>query len=208
MPTKTLSLDAAKIDRLRIQKGWALDTLARKAIVSNRTVDSVMAGKGVMVSTAKKLANALEVGMDDIMPTAAKDLAPITSTVPFEPSDPGIAVTFRLGMRQKNGRLVPTLFADFDEVDTAIHVLDGIRQLLCLQDIALPDAEVHRDSGTAKRGGNHIDGTTTGEGGAMMTIVIANSEFNQIAEMEMSRNPAYIDLGIEIDYRVTASNRI
>jgi transcriptional regulator with XRE-family HTH domain len=58
---RTFKPDAAKIERLRIQRGWSLPDLVRESGVANRTVDAVMLGKSVVISTISRIAKALEV---------------------------------------------------------------------------------------------------------------------------------------------------
>src|SRR5579862_3698829 len=66
LPAKSLmdryySPDLKKIEAILLQKGWAVADLARKGILSQRTIDSIMAGGRVYRSTLRKLATLLGV---------------------------------------------------------------------------------------------------------------------------------------------------
>ena len=67
MAQRTFKPDADKIEKLRVQKGWALPDLARKAGVSNRTIDGVMKGQPVIISTMDKLAKAFGTRPDALL---------------------------------------------------------------------------------------------------------------------------------------------
>lgn len=195
MPTKTIQLDPARIDRLRIQKGWALDTFARQAGVSNRTVNSVIAGKGVLVSTAKKLADALGVEIGAILAGSATEDDP-TAPAPVDPSGPEFDVTFRIGIRRRDGSLGPKLFADFDETDGSVRFLDTLRNLLALTECALQDAAVTRNTITPTRGGGGPDHDW--QDSTLVTVRLTSREFERVVEMDQMKDKRYLALEAEM----------
>ena len=60
MAQKYFKANLPKLENLRIARGWSREQLASKAILSTRTLDSIMAGKSAVLSTFSKLAKALE----------------------------------------------------------------------------------------------------------------------------------------------------
>ena len=58
MAQKYFKANITKLESLRISRGLSRDKLAAKAIVSPRTLDSIMAGKQAAISTFSKLAKA------------------------------------------------------------------------------------------------------------------------------------------------------
>ena len=60
MAQKYFKANITKLESLRISRGLSREKLASKAIVSTRTLDSIMAGKQAVISTFAKVAKALE----------------------------------------------------------------------------------------------------------------------------------------------------
>lgn len=109
MAQKYFRPDVEAIERLRINKGWALPTLAERAVVSKRTIDSIMAGNEVVISTLTKLAKALNVPVDSLDVDRAKRAEPPPDGRFFE-------MTIRLR--------VP--FDQFDETRDLFRIIDGL----------------------------------------------------------------------------------
>jgi transcriptional regulator with XRE-family HTH domain len=60
MAQKYFKANLPKLENLRIARGWSREQLASKAILSTRTLDSIMAGKSGVLSTFSKLAKAID----------------------------------------------------------------------------------------------------------------------------------------------------
>ena len=62
-------LESSKIKRIREKMGLSQEKLARLADVSNNTIINIEAGKqdNPTIETLKKIAKALEVGVDDLI---------------------------------------------------------------------------------------------------------------------------------------------
>ena len=67
MAQKYFKTNLPKLEKLRIARGWSREDLATEAIISTRTLDSIMAGKSAVLSTLSKLAKALETPVDAIV---------------------------------------------------------------------------------------------------------------------------------------------
>jgi len=67
MAQKYFKANTTKLENLRIARGWSREQLAAKAIVSTRTLDSIMAGKQAVLSTFSKLATALQTPVNTIV---------------------------------------------------------------------------------------------------------------------------------------------
>jgi len=67
MAQKYFKANLPKLENLRIARGWSREELASKAIISTRTLDSIMAGKSAVLSTLSKLAKAIETPIDSIV---------------------------------------------------------------------------------------------------------------------------------------------
>ena len=66
MAQKYFKANHLKLESLRIARGMSRQKLASKAIVSPRTLDSIMAGKQAVISTFSKLAKALDAPVESI----------------------------------------------------------------------------------------------------------------------------------------------
>ena len=111
MSQRTFKPDAEKIDKLRVQKGWALPDLARKACVSNRTIDSIMLGNEVVISTLAKVANAFDAPVDSLIVGYVAE--PPVKTKRF-------TVAFRMAVE----------YEEFDEAKDLIQFLAALQKLL------------------------------------------------------------------------------
>ena len=67
MAQKYFKADIQRIQSLCISRGWSREQLASKAIVSPRTLDSIMAGKQAVLSTFAKIAKALDAPVESIL---------------------------------------------------------------------------------------------------------------------------------------------
>jgi len=67
MAQKYFKANLPKLEKLRIARGWSREDLATEAIISTRTLDSIMAGKSAVLSTLSKLAKALETPVNEIV---------------------------------------------------------------------------------------------------------------------------------------------
>ena len=67
MAQKYFKANLPKLEKLRIARGWSREDLASEAIISTRTLDSIMAGKSAVLSTLSKLAKALETPVEAIV---------------------------------------------------------------------------------------------------------------------------------------------
>ena len=95
MAQKYFKANHLKLESLRIARGMSRQKLASKAIVSPRTLDSIMAGKQAVISTFSKLAKALDAPVESILKDYEEPVAPIerlwtvtiTVSTPFESFD-------------------------------------------------------------------------------------------------------------------------
>lgn len=67
LKNRTVEPDGAEIQRLRIEKGWRVEDLARKAGCSLKTVENVEKGENIYVYTLKRIANALDVEPSELL---------------------------------------------------------------------------------------------------------------------------------------------
>jgi len=67
MAQKYFKANLPKLENLRIARGWSREQLASKAILSTRTLDSIMSGKSAVLSTFSKLAKVLETPVNAIV---------------------------------------------------------------------------------------------------------------------------------------------
>jgi transcriptional regulator with XRE-family HTH domain len=67
MAQKYFKANIKKIESLRIPRGWSREKLASKAILSIRTLDSLMAGEDCALGTFVKLAKALDTTVDSLL---------------------------------------------------------------------------------------------------------------------------------------------
>ena len=95
MAQKYFKANHQKLENLRVARGWSREQLAAKAIVSTRTLDSIMAGKQAVLSTFSKLAKALDAPLESILEGYENPAAPeerlwkvtITVSTPFDRFD-------------------------------------------------------------------------------------------------------------------------
>jgi len=95
MAQKYFKANHPKLESLRIARGMSRQKLADKAIVSPRTLDSIMAGKQAAISTFSKLAKALDAPVESILEGYEDPDAPIerlwkvtiTISTPFDRFD-------------------------------------------------------------------------------------------------------------------------
>lgn len=67
MTRSTFKPDAKKIERLRLQKGWEVSVLARKALISKRTLTNIMNGEHVRLDTISRIAGAFKVECQELI---------------------------------------------------------------------------------------------------------------------------------------------
>ena len=68
--------DVDQVISLRTAEGWTQDQLAKKAGVSEKTIENIEAGRPVRRSTLAKIANALDVTISDLLPVMPADQSP------------------------------------------------------------------------------------------------------------------------------------
>jgi transcriptional regulator with XRE-family HTH domain len=71
LKNRTVEPDGEAIQRLRIEKGWRVEDLAKKARCSLKTVENVERGANVYLYTLSKVAQALGVEVSTLMTGAA-----------------------------------------------------------------------------------------------------------------------------------------
>ena len=96
MAQKYFKANVDKLESLRIARGWSREALADKALVSTRTLDSLMAGENGVLSTFAKLAKALDTPVNSLLdgyespavqqrgPESPPDASAILSTQPIK----------------------------------------------------------------------------------------------------------------------------
>jgi transcriptional regulator with XRE-family HTH domain len=67
LQNRTVEPDGVEIQRLRIEKGWRVEDLAKKAGCSLKTVENVEKGANVYIYTLKRVASALGVEPSDLL---------------------------------------------------------------------------------------------------------------------------------------------
>jgi transcriptional regulator with XRE-family HTH domain len=67
MAQKYFKANIEKLESLRIARGWSREALADKALVSTRTLDSLMAGENGVLSTFAKIAKALDTPVNSLL---------------------------------------------------------------------------------------------------------------------------------------------
>jgi transcriptional regulator with XRE-family HTH domain len=67
LKNRTVEPDGVEIQRLRIEKGWRVEDLAKKAGCSLKTVENVEKGANVYIYTLKRVASALGVDPSDVL---------------------------------------------------------------------------------------------------------------------------------------------
>jgi transcriptional regulator with XRE-family HTH domain len=94
MAQKYFKANHLQLEKLRVARGWSREQLASKAIVSTRTLDSIMAGKQAVLSTFSKLAKALDTPVNTIVegyevpePNTRLWSVTITISTPFDSFD-------------------------------------------------------------------------------------------------------------------------
>lgn len=111
MGKETHKPNIAKIEELRIRKGWSLDQLAVRSVLSGRTLNNIVKGESVVISTIAKLAKAL-------------DVEPATLLEGFEPEQPSAEP-----MLSRLKLIYSTPFDEFDETAELPKVLEAMRAL-------------------------------------------------------------------------------
>lgn len=101
MAQKYFKANLERIESLRIARGWSRDALAAKAILSIRTLDSIVAGEQGVLSTFRKIAKAFEVPIESILEGYVEQPDP----PPSQPKERRYRVTFEIA----------TPYDDFDE---------------------------------------------------------------------------------------------
>jgi transcriptional regulator with XRE-family HTH domain len=67
LKNRTVEPDGVEIQRLRIEKGWRVEDLAKKAGCSLKTVENVEKGANIYIYTLKRVASALGVEPSDLL---------------------------------------------------------------------------------------------------------------------------------------------
>jgi transcriptional regulator with XRE-family HTH domain len=105
---RTVEPDGQAIQRLRMQKGWRVEDLAKKAQCSLRTVENVESGENVYLFTLRRFAEALGVEVSTLMPGAMPPEQPKKERV--------LKVTIE----------VPTPYEEFDESKDLVNLLQAL----------------------------------------------------------------------------------
>ena len=111
LKNRTVEPDGVEIQRLRIEKGWRVEDLAKKAGCSLKTVENVEKGANVYIYTLKRVASALGVEPSELLIDG--DDAP-------------------LGRRRKKERViritfeVSTPYDEFDESSDLVNLLQAL----------------------------------------------------------------------------------
>ena len=116
-PTKsrTVTPSVATIRRLRLERGWRVEDLARKAKCSVKTIENVERGQNVYVFTLTKLADAL--GVSYVTLVAGNEPPPLPPTL-----------TSRSRFEVEIKVAVP--YENFDECDQLVGFVELLKRLL------------------------------------------------------------------------------
>lgn len=114
---RTVRPDAEAIKRLRLEKGWRAEDLARKALCSQKTIENAERGANLYLFTLAKVAKALGVAYQTLLP------APIPASNP-QPQQRRIDVQITLS--------IP--FAEFDESEQLVGFIELLKRLLPTRD--------------------------------------------------------------------------
>jgi transcriptional regulator with XRE-family HTH domain len=82
MAQRTYQINPKQLDALRAKRGWTFADLAIKAIVSDRTLTSLMAGQPALLSTLQKVAGALEVPIELLLVNDKPEPEPVIDDGP------------------------------------------------------------------------------------------------------------------------------
>jgi transcriptional regulator with XRE-family HTH domain len=112
--TRTVTADGEAVKRLRLEKGWRIEDLAKRARCSIKTVENVERGANVYLFTLKKFAEALDVEYKSLLPNAD------TASDP-QPQQPRfVEVQIKLS--------IP--YGDFDESEQLVTLIRSLNLLL------------------------------------------------------------------------------
>lgn len=114
---RTVRPDAEAIKRLRLEKGWRAEDLARKALCSQKTIENVERGANVYMFTLAKVAKALGVAYQTLLPVP-------TPTSEPQPQQRRIDVQITLS--------IP--FQEFDESEQLVSFIELLKRLLPARD--------------------------------------------------------------------------
>ena len=112
LKNRTVAPDGKAIQRLRIEKGWRVEDLAKQAECSLKTVENVERGENVYLYTLSKFAQALGIEVSTL----------IAGAIPPEPPKRGrvLKVIFE----------VSTPFEEFDESKDLVTLLQALIRLV------------------------------------------------------------------------------
>jgi transcriptional regulator with XRE-family HTH domain len=111
LKNRTVEPDGVEIQRLRIEKGWRVEDLAKKAGCSLKTVENVEKGANVYIYTLKRVASALGVEPSDLLIDG--DDAPLERR---RKKERVFRITFEVSMP----------FDEFDESSDLVSFLQGL----------------------------------------------------------------------------------
>ncbi len=166
---RTVAADGKAVQRLRIEKGWRVEDLAKKARCSLKTVANVERGANVYLYTLSKVAQALGVEVSALMAGAEPPAPPkkglrftvqFTLEVPFEEFDESEhLVNFVTMLKQivqakdeimvvgvQEGSTIITLEMGMEDIERLIHEFTGSRAKAALDafrvaQLKLPDSQ-------------------------------------------------------------------
>ncbi len=107
MATRSVQADTRTLDALRISHGWTVEEFAARADLSKRGLENIMAGKPMLVATAKRLASKLDVPVQSIL---------VDYTSGLMQTAPGFGVHVRLAID----------FEDFDESTDGVVLVEAL----------------------------------------------------------------------------------
>lgn len=111
LKNRTVEPDGVEIQRLRIEKGWRVEDLAKKAGCSLKTVENVEKGANVYIYTLKRIASALGVEPSELLIDG--DDAPLERR---RKKERVIRITFE----------VSTPYDEFDESSDLVNLLQAL----------------------------------------------------------------------------------
>jgi transcriptional regulator with XRE-family HTH domain len=189
LKNRTVTPDGQAIQRLRIEKGWRVEDLAKKARCSLKTVENVEKGQNVYLYTLSKFAQALGVEVSALVPGTAPPDPPkkerrfkvqLTLDIPFEEFDESEHLVSLLDMLKQivhakheitvagveEGSTIITLEMSIDDIQSLIDVfIPTIRDkdeldAFRVEQLKLPDSEDFTLTGMVE---NLEDGTVSEE---------------------------------------------
>jgi len=118
---RTFQANTDQIQTLRIKKGWSVGELAERACCSTRTINSLMQGSPVLISTLSKLAKAFAVPVEDLLPAGAI-LLPNQGAIARAPGRIEVQIKYAASIHE------------FDETNQLLSLLTLLKSLIKAKD--------------------------------------------------------------------------